>query len=171
MGTGSLRAKTAKRIIWGKVGQDWVSQVMIAICGQSREPIFHPPLPQILGPEGPRVHFKTKEQRFPHMKRHLQCVPQYGSHLQRCASLASKPWRSGNAVVHLQFALQHASYLYRSTPPICTGSTSEKIPVPGGSGKFLIFCSQRQGKQTKCCSLVTPSDCYRDPKPQKCPKW
>ena len=39
--------------------------------------------------------------------------------------------------VHLQFVPQYASHLYRSTPPICTGNTFEKIPVVGGSGKVL----------------------------------
>ena len=43
--------------------------------------------------------------------------------------------KKGNATIHLQSVLQYASYLYRSTPPICTGSTFEKIPVVGDSGK------------------------------------
>ena len=50
----------------------------------------------------------------------------------------SKLWK-GNAAIHLRFALQYASYLYRTTPPICTGNTFENIPVVGGSGKFLIL--------------------------------
>ena len=33
--------------------------------------------------------------------------------------------------------LQHASHLYRSAPPICTGDNFEKIPGVGGSEKFL----------------------------------
>ena len=32
---------------------------------------------------------------------------------------------------------QYTSNLYRSTPPICTGNIFEKVPVVGGSGKFL----------------------------------
>ena len=55
------------------------------------------------------------------------------------ATLASKLWRKGNAAVHLQVVLQYASYLYRSTPPICIGDTFEKIPGVVGSGKFLSF--------------------------------
>ena len=42
------------------------------------------------------------------------------SHLQRCTSLASKPWRKGSPTIHLPFALQYASYLYGNTPPTCT---------------------------------------------------
>ena len=39
--------------------------------------------------------------------------------------------------VRLPSVPQYASHLYRSTPPICTGSTFEKISGVGGSGKFL----------------------------------
>ena len=77
--------------------------------------------------------------------------------LQRCASLASKLWRKGNAAVYLQFVLQHGSHLYRSKPPICTGDTFEKIPGLGGSGKFLNlqgcpshFCSHWFAPESEC---------------------
>ena len=45
-------------------------------------------------------------------------------------------WRKGNAAIHLRFVLQYASYLHRSTPPICTGDTFEKTPGVGGFRKL-----------------------------------
>ena len=45
--------------------------------------------------------------------------------------------------VRLLFVLQYASYLYRSTRPVCTGNIFEKMPDFGGSGKFLIGCLLR----------------------------
>ena len=64
--------------------------------------------------------------------------------------------KQGNAAIHLQFVLQYASYFYRSTPPICTGNTSGKIPVVGGSGKFLILSGLTSSKQRNHSAEVVP---------------
>ena len=76
---------------------------------------------------------------------HLQFVPRYAPPL--C-----------NAVPHWLLSFgeketpQYASYLYRSTPSICTGITFEKIPGFGGSGEFLNYPSHKFG--TKGTHLV-----------------
>ena len=52
-----------------------------------------------------------------------------------------------------RFVLQYASHLYRSTPPICSGDTFEKMPGGGGCGKFLNNWTFFQGMRLFCLQL------------------
>ena len=97
------------------------------------------------------------------------CMAMHPPHVYCCAFLASKPWRKplkGNPAVQLPFVLQYTSYLFCSTPPICTGNTPRCLisGVPSANQKggrnekfmnFTLFCefgSFSLGKQAQFTS-------------------